>query len=95
MTLFDILKDIITFKSGTLHEKPEFKKSFDKFIIMRFLSMHPSSFKVVEELNIYAKQRDITDEDFYLILVDKVPYSRNNFIKYIKKPKPPKVETED
>ena len=95
MTFFDILKDIITIKSGTLHEQPEFNKAFDKFIVMRFLSMHPTSYPVVEELNVYSKQKNISDEDFYLILVKKVPYNRSNFIKYIKKPKSPKVEVEE
>jgi len=92
MTIFEILKDIITFKSGTLHKKPEFKDTFDKFVIMRFLSMHSTSFLTIDRLNVYAKQREISDEDFYLILVDQVPYDKNNFIQYIKKPKPPKEE---
>lgn len=87
MNIFDILKDIISLKTGKLHLQPEFKKAFNKFIIIRYLSMDKRFEKIAEELNVYAIQKHITDEDFYLILTEKVPKNRNSFIKYIKKPK--------
>lgn len=93
MTIFDILKDIISTKSKTLHLKPEFKKGFNRYIIIRYLSMDKRFEKVAEELNDYASQCNISDEDLYLIMTQKLPKCRNSFIKYIKKPKAESKDT--
>ena len=87
MTIFDILKDIITLKTGKLHKHPDFKNGFNRFIIIRYLSMDTRFEKVAEELNTYSVQKHISDKDLYLILIKKVPKYKSSFIKYIKKPK--------
>ena len=87
MNLFDILKDIITLKTGKLYKHPDFKNGFNRFIIIRYLSMDTRFEKIAFELNHYAIQKYISDKDLYLIMIKKIPKCKNSFIKYIKKPK--------
>ena len=87
MNIFDILKDIITTKTGKLHKHPDFKTGFIRYIIIRYLSMDARFEKIAFELNKYSTQKYITDKDLYLIMIKKIPKSKNSFIKYIKKPK--------
>ena len=87
MNIFDILKDIITLKTGRLHEHPDFENEFNRFIIIRYLSMDVRFEKTAFELNDYTLQKYISDKDLYLIMIKKIPKCKNNFIRYIKKPK--------
>lgn len=92
MNLFDILKDIITIKTGKLHKHPDFKKGFNRFIIIRYLSMDTRFEKIAEQLNTYSTLKYISDKDLYLIMVKKIPKCNSSFIKYIKKPTAPKED---
>lgn len=87
MNLFDILKDIIALKTGKLHKHPDFKKEFNRFLIIRYLSMDTRFEKIADQLNTYSTVKYISDKDLYLIMVKKVPKCKSSFIKYIKKPK--------
>jgi hypothetical protein len=58
------------------------KKSFNKFMILRILSM---DINIIEEMSILSKYfQVIPDEQFYTVLIDVVPRGRK-FCKYIKK----------
>ena len=54
MTIFDILKDIIKDKSGTLIESSEFESAFNPFMIARYLSMRKSLMPYALWLNQYG-----------------------------------------
>ena len=85
MTFFDVLKDVITEKSGKLHEAPDFSKHFDKFMIIRWLSMDNRFVHIAEQLNRNCYHRLLNDEEFYKLLINLVPRYNNHYIKYIKK----------
>ncbi len=86
MTLFDILKDVITVKSGKLTEESDFTKVFNKYMVVRWLSMDNRFVYLAEQLNMQVYHKVLSDEDFYRLLVKIVPKYRSHFIKYIKKP---------
>lgn len=87
MTLFDCLADIITTKSGTLHEQDGFKQAWSNYMIVRYLSMDSRFRYLAVEMNKYSAT--LTAEQMYLFLVKMVPQSKKSFIKYIK-PETPK-----
>ncbi len=80
INLFTILKDINFGKSFALHKKPEFNKSFDDFMINRFLSMNPET---VFEANFMNRNYSLPKHVKYLFLSD-VLEKKNRFLKYIK-----------
>ena len=85
MTLFDILKDIITTKSGTLHTEPDFKSVWSSYMVCRYLSMDSRFFPIAENFNkLYLT---MTNKQAYLYLTKAIPQNRNSFIRYISKPK--------
>ncbi len=85
MTLFDCLKEIITTKRGTLDKSPYFDKSWNTFMILRYLSMDNKFAKIARLAN--SLQCTLTNVQMYKYLVKNVPYSRNSYIRYISKPK--------
>lgn len=85
MTIFDILKDILQVKSGILHTSDEFEKTFDVFIINRYLSMRDNLLPYTAIIN--RMNNNLSKENIYLYLVKSIPYQRNSFIQYIKKDK--------
>ena len=93
MTIFDILKDIITDKTGKLSLEPEFEREFNVYMICRYLSMRSSYIIYGEWINQYGTY--LTKENQYRFLVKHVPYSKNSFIAYMKKKKAKKKKDED
>lgn len=93
MNTFDILKDIITTKSGKLIEDPDFKKSFNNFMICRYLSMDRRFADQIAQIN--KLQLLLSSEEMYKYLVKVLPYQKSSFIKYISKPKKSKEKEDD
>lgn len=92
MTIFDILTDIIKNKTGKLYLQADFEKTYNPYMVDRYLSMRKDLVKYADFLNKYSKNMTHTNQYFYL--VDNVPRSSNPFIKYIKKTKDkPNAET--
>ena len=91
--IFYCLKEIITIKSGNLHTHPQFKQTFNVWLICRYLSMD-ERFRYVADLMNYQGQY-LSQEQMYKWLVKIVPQYKNSFIKYISKPKKPKEKLED
>ena len=83
MKPFDVLKDVITEKTGKLLEDPSFDKDFNSFMIARFLSMRSDLMIYGNWINQYGSS--LTNENIYRFLLDNIPYSRNSFVHYIKK----------
>jgi hypothetical protein len=90
MTTFDYLNDIIKFKTGKLHLHPQFKDTWNSFMICRWLSMSKNSLKAAAKANELALVLDA--KQMYLFLTKEVPQSNQTFIKYIKKKKVKKGE---
>ena len=82
LTMFDILKDIITVKSGRLHERPDFDSAFSRFVITRYLFCSSSSRDIAFIANGFSDR--ISNKQMYQFLVKAVPFSKNSYIKYIK-----------
>lgn len=86
--MFDIIKDILSKTSnGKLHHKPDFDHAFNKYVIIRYLSMKPELSSVVDFCNMH--QARLTNQQMYVYLYQSVPKQRNGFITYIK---PKKVD---
>jgi len=83
MTIFDSLKDIISKKTNSLNENPEFKSSWSSFMITRYLSMDQSLFNISEKANKY--QCTLSNDQMYKYLSKKIPQRRNSYIQYISK----------
>ena len=87
MTIYDILKDIICDKTEMLHYDKDFKKVFQRFMVIRYLSMDTRYEDLAIELNQLSKNKYISDDDLYIYLSRKIPKSKNYYIDYIAKPK--------
>lgn len=82
--LFDHINHIREVKDPNyyINLSDEEKKSFNKFMILRILSMDVN---LIEEMSILSKYFQlIPEEQFYKVLIDVVPRGRK-FCKYIKK----------
>jgi hypothetical protein len=88
MKPWDYLRDLITDKTGKLHEHPDFKKTWSSHMILRWLSMDSRFMNVAAQANKF--QYLISAEAMYLYLVKAVPHSRRSYIQYIKRKKDPK-----
>jgi hypothetical protein len=88
MTIFEILKDVITEKSGNLVNLPDFEKDFNPYMVARWLSMRKDLMDYAKWINKYNGK--VSNENIYKFLLDNIPQSKNSFIKYIKKKKEPK-----
>jgi hypothetical protein len=81
--LFDHINHIREVKKKDYYKclSEEEKKSFNKYMIIRFLSMDDD---IIEEISFVSKYfQNIPDEQFYQVLIDLVPKGRK-FCKYIK-----------
>lgn len=81
--LFDHVKHIREIKSPDYYSSltEEERKTFNKYMLLRVLSMDDS---IVEEMSFVSKYfQTIPNEQFYKLLIDVVPKSRK-FSKYIK-----------
>jgi len=80
--IFDIINDIKVHKKGNLLDESEYEKAFDKFIIMKFLSMNDD---ICEILNYVYDFHDIlTKKQLYKLLIEIVPITKSYdpYIKY-------------
>ena len=82
MTIFDILKDIVTNKTGTLHLQEDFEDQFQLYVLMGFLSTVPKNLPCCEYINKYGD--NVTKVALYKILVAGIPYARTSYLKYPK-----------
>ena len=82
LSLFDILSDIITHKTGTLQHQPDFETVFSSFMVLRYLFCKESTRDIALVANGFSDA--LTSEQMYMFLVTSVPFSSNSFIRYIK-----------
>jgi hypothetical protein len=82
--LFDILNDIKIHKKGNLLDIPEYERAFDKFMIMRFLSMNDDICEIINYVNDF--QDILSKKQLYKLLVEIVPVTRS-YDAYIKSDK--------
>ena len=80
MTIFDWLKQITYNKGDWDSFSDDDKKSWNNYMVHRFLSMNPNYIEVV---NIVQKYQYLTDKQVYTIYKNLIP-KRNVFLKYIK-----------
>ena len=80
MNLFDWLKQITYNKGDWDSFSDDDKKSWNNYMVHRFLSMNPNYIEVV---NIVQKYQYLTDKQVYTIYKNLIP-KRNVFLKYIK-----------
>ncbi len=80
MTIFDWLKQITYNKGDWDSFSDDDKKSWNNYMVHRFLSMNPDYIEVV---NIVQKYQYLTDKQVYTIYKNLIP-KRNVFLKYIK-----------
>ena len=81
LSIFDVLKDINFTKTNQLHKHPEFEKSYDSFMINRYLSM---DCETVIQANFMNRKHIIPNNVQYLFLIQMIE-KKNRFLKYIKK----------
>ena len=82
--LFDILNDIKLHKKGNLLDIPEYERAFDKFMIMRFLSMNDDICEIINYVNDF--QDILSKKQLYKLLIEIVPVTRS-YDAYIKSDK--------
>ena len=80
MNLFDWLKQLTYNKGDWDSFSDDDKKSWNNYMVHRFLSMNPDYIEVV---NIVQKYQYLTDKQVYTIYKNLIP-KRNVFLKYIK-----------
>jgi hypothetical protein len=80
MNLFDWLKQITYNKGDWDSFSDDDKKSWNNYMVHRFMSMNPDYIEVV---NIVQKYQYLTDKQVYTIYKNLIP-KRNVFLKYIK-----------
>lgn len=90
--LFYWLKQITQLKKERLEDidvepslAEDFKKGFNRYMILKFLSMNPSLYYVLDNLNSYY-YKSMSDKDFYLYLLDIIPIDKG-FYRFIKSEK--------
>lgn len=90
MRIFDWLKEITLNKNDWDSFSEEDKKSFNAWLVNRFLSMNPDYIEVVDMVQ---KYQHLTDKQLYTLYQTLIP-RKNVFLKYIKGKKD-KNSTED
>jgi hypothetical protein len=79
--LFEILNDIKVYKKGNLLDISEYERAFDKFIIMKFLSMNDEICEIINYVNDF---HDIlSKKQLYKLLIEIVPITKS-YDPYIK-----------
>lgn len=86
MNIFDIIDGICFSKKKNLPINVEDEKSFQPFILNRWLSMlDPSAAKIINDtVNRYGQ--NFNNEEIYKLLVEVLPRYKRQKINYIKKP---------
>jgi hypothetical protein len=88
--IFEILNDIKVHKKGNLLERSEYEKSFDKFVILRFLSMNDDNCEIVNYINEFYDV--LSKKQLYALLIELIPITKT-YDAYIKHEK--EIELED
>lgn len=81
LTPWDFVNDIRKFKTGKMLDDDQNHSMFDKYMILRFLSMKTTDMFIVNFFNEYSSI--MTKEQLYIALVHFIPKD-NGFYKYIK-----------
>jgi DNA polymerase III delta subunit len=88
MTIFEVLDDVISTKSGTLLDDVDNEKEFVPFLVQRWLSMYSPSFAQVVNCTTNSYWRSFTSkQEWYKYFITIIPKSSNKRIPYIKKMK--------
>lgn len=85
--LFDYLGNILVDKSMKTYLQDiqdDSFKSFQKYMVLRYLSMHTSSEVHDVVLNNYDSLERMPNEVLYRYLLVKIPRQKSKFIKYLK-----------
>lgn len=81
ITMFDICKDILKFKTGNCLDTEDGKKAFVPFMILKILSMNAEICPMLNSIEPYAQV--LTKEQLYELLLHLVPRD-NRYHPYIK-----------
>jgi hypothetical protein len=73
--LFDIINDIKVYKKGDLLDDSEYERAFDKFMVMRFLSMNDDNCEIVNYINEF--QDILSKRQMYKLLIEMVPITKS------------------
>lgn len=87
--LFDILNDIKSHKKGDLLDNQEYENAFDKFMIMRWLSMNDEICEYINYVNDFHEI--LTKKQLYKLLIEIVPITKS-YDPYIKSEKEELIE---
>ena len=79
--IFDIIKDIKVYKKSDLLNANEYEKAFDKFMVMRFLSMNDDICEIINYVN--DIQDILSKKQLYKLLIEIVPVTKS-YDPYIK-----------
>lgn len=85
--LFDYLENILKNKSKEQYQKhiqDEMFLSFPKFILLKYLTMHPNEKVRLVVLNNYLTLERMPNQILYLYLLKNIPKQFNSFIKFLK-----------
>ena len=86
LSLFDWIKQIISFKKNWNDFSEEDKKTYNVFMINKFLSMNQGYLDIVN----YVQKLNIQDkEKSYIVYCSKIPKSQKTYFPYIKTTKKP------
>lgn len=85
LSLFDHLKHIITMQRKSYHDEltEESKKTFNPYMIQRFLSMNVDWLPLVNYINPIIST--LNKGQYYRLIITLIPKQPNSFYKYIKK----------
>lgn len=86
--IFDIINDIVHYKSKNLLEIPDNEKEYSGFMVNRWLSMYSDNYSIIinETTNKYYSNFKIK-KDHYEFLCNIIPKGKIQRIQYLKKDK--------
>jgi hypothetical protein len=89
--LFDHVKEITNNQDPKYWDKLEEsdKKTYSKYMLLRFLSMNPDWIELISEIQPYAQ--GLEPRDFHKLMINLIPKGRH-FLKYTKGKKDSKYE---
>lgn len=82
MNFFDILQNILQKNNDHLEDHPNFNQAFSTFMLIRYLSMRPSTLPYALIIQNFQRA-GISNLDIYRFAFKNIP-KQNPFIKYIK-----------
>lgn len=85
LTIFNIVNNLLRKTDENLYKHPSFKSVFNKYMVLRIISMIPELIEYSSYFNDNVFDK-FSKEDMYKILYNTLPYNTSN-ITYIKKVK--------